>query len=122
MKFLKVVGSNCSSQCNHNLYCTGDFVIEYVGEMIDEDEYKRRLADMHERNEDNFYFLTIDKDRMLDAGPKGNVARYVNKTVDEARLFFEITLYTYKLFSKYMLISIYHLQFLKLYTNLHHKL
>ncbi|XP_054259007.1 histone-lysine N-methyltransferase NSD2 [Macrosteles quadrilineatus] len=56
----------------------GDFVIEYVGEMIDEDEYKRRLADMHERNEDNFYFLTIDKDRMLDAGPKGNVARFMN--------------------------------------------
>jgi len=56
----------------------GDFVIEYVGEMIDEEEYKRRLADMHERNEDNFYFLTIDKDRMLDAGPKGNVARFMN--------------------------------------------
>lgn len=57
------------------LNITGDFVIEYVGEMIDEEEYKRRLTHMHENNEENFYFLTIDKDRLLDAGPKGNVAR-----------------------------------------------
>ncbi|KAG8256639.1 Histone-lysine N-methyltransferase, H3 lysine-36 and H4 lysine-20 specific [Homalodisca vitripennis] len=56
----------------------GDFVIEYVGEMIDEEEYKKRLSHMHENNEENFYFLTIDKDRMLDAGPKGNVARFMN--------------------------------------------
>lgn len=43
--------------------------------MIDEEEYKKRLIQMHANNEENYYFLTIDKDRMLDAGPKGNVAR-----------------------------------------------
>lgn len=46
--------------------------------MIDEEEYKRRVNIMHKNQEDNYYFLTIDKDRMLDAGPKGNVARYVH--------------------------------------------
>lgn len=56
----------------------GDFVIEYVGEMIDEAEYKRRLSRMHKNKDENYYFLTIDKDRMLDAGPKGNVARFMN--------------------------------------------
>ncbi|XP_075224627.1 nuclear receptor binding SET domain protein isoform X2 [Lycorma delicatula] len=56
----------------------GDFVIEYVGEMIDEEEYQRRLKKMHQANDENYYFLTIDKDRMLDAGPKGNVARFMN--------------------------------------------
>ena len=56
----------------------GDFIIEYVGEMIDEEEYKRRVNIMHKNQEDNYYFLTIDKDRMLDAGPKGNVARFVH--------------------------------------------
>lgn len=45
--------------------------------MIDEEEYKRRVNIMHKNQEDNYYFLTIDKDRMLDAGPKGNVARLV---------------------------------------------
>lgn len=56
----------------------GEFVIEYVGEMIDEQEYQRRIKKMHEQKEDNYYFLTIDKDRMLDAGPKGNYARFMN--------------------------------------------
>lgn len=55
--------------------CLGQFVIEYVGEMINEEEYRRRVEQKHQRKEENFYFLTIDKDRMLDAGPKGNVAR-----------------------------------------------
>ncbi|KAJ8865898.1 hypothetical protein PR048_033421 [Dryococelus australis] len=56
----------------------GDFVIEYVGEMIDEAEYKRRLEKKHLEKDENYYFLTIDKDRMLDAGPKGNVSRFMN--------------------------------------------
>lgn len=56
----------------------GQFVIEYVGELIDEAEYKRRVRKMHERKEDNYYFLTIDTNRMIDAGPKGNLARFMN--------------------------------------------
>lgn len=43
--------------------------------MIDEEEYRKRVSRMHRTREDNYYFLTIDKDRMLDAGPKGNVSR-----------------------------------------------
>lgn len=46
-------------------------MIEYVGEVIDEQEYKRRITKMHEQKEENYYFLTLDKDRMIDAGPKG---------------------------------------------------
>jgi SET domain-containing protein len=60
---------------NLSILCAGDFVIEYVGEMIDEAEYQRRMTRKHEEKDENYYFLTIDKDRMLDAGPKGNVAR-----------------------------------------------
>lgn len=43
--------------------------------MIDEIEYKKRLSKLHATNDENYYFLTIDKDRLLDAGPKGNVSR-----------------------------------------------
>lgn len=50
-------------------------MIEYVGEMIDEAEYQHRMRRKHEGKDENYYFLTIDKDRILDAGPKGNVAR-----------------------------------------------
>lgn len=64
---------------NGAIFFSGDFIIEYVGEMIDEEEYKRRVSHMYKNQEDNYYFLTIDKDRMLDAGPKGNVSRLVQE-------------------------------------------
>ena len=32
---------------------------------------------MHEIKEENYYFLTIDANVMIDAGPKGNLARLV---------------------------------------------
>ncbi|XP_029047985.2 histone-lysine N-methyltransferase NSD2 isoform X2 [Osmia bicornis bicornis] len=57
---------------------TGQFVIEYVGEVIDEAEYKRRLHRKKELKNENFYFLTIDNNRMIDAEPKGNLSRFMN--------------------------------------------
>ncbi|XP_072936008.1 uncharacterized protein [Epargyreus clarus] len=56
----------------------GQFVIEYVGELIDEEEFQRRMRRKHEIRDENFYFLTLDKERMIDAGPKGNLARFMN--------------------------------------------
>lgn len=56
----------------------GQFVIEYVGELIDDEEFRRRIEEMHKVKEENYYFLTIDKDIMIDAGPKGNLARFMN--------------------------------------------
>ncbi|XP_063629927.1 uncharacterized protein LOC134801315 [Cydia splendana] len=56
----------------------GQFVIEYVGELIDMEEFRRRMCRKHEIRDENFYFLTLDKERMIDAGPKGNAARFMN--------------------------------------------
>ncbi|KAK4875319.1 hypothetical protein RN001_011741 [Aquatica leii] len=56
----------------------GQFVIEYVGEIIDDQEYQRRIRKMHEQKDENYYFLIIDKERIIDAGPKGNLARFMN--------------------------------------------
>lgn len=60
----------------------GTFVIEYVGEIIDEKECTRRLAEKTVKNDSNFYFLTIDKERIIDAGPSGNLARFMNHSCD----------------------------------------
>lgn len=57
-------------KCLESLH-KGQFVIEYVGEMIGEQEYQRRIKKMNEQKNDNYYFLIIDKDRIIDAGPKG---------------------------------------------------
>lgn len=60
----------------------GTFVNEYVGELIDDEECKRRLDWAHDNNVSNFYLMTIEKDRVIDAGPKGNLARYMNHSCD----------------------------------------
>ncbi|XP_041985155.1 protein PF14_0175-like [Aricia agestis] len=60
----------------------GQFVIEYVGELLDEAEFQRRMRRKHEVRDENFYFLTLDKERMIDAGPKGNLARFMNHSCE----------------------------------------
>ncbi|XP_068615910.1 histone-lysine N-methyltransferase, H3 lysine-36 specific-like, partial [Brachionichthys hirsutus] len=56
----------------------GAFVSEYVGEVIDEEECRARIKRAQENDICNFYMLTLDKDRIIDAGPKGNQARFMN--------------------------------------------
>ncbi|KAM8848548.1 histone-lysine N-methyltransferase, H3 lysine-36 specific-like isoform 2-T3 [Synchiropus picturatus] len=56
----------------------GAFVSEYVGEVIDEEECRARIRHAQENDICNFYMLTLDKDRIIDAGPKGNEARFMN--------------------------------------------
>ncbi|XP_060712649.1 histone-lysine N-methyltransferase NSD3 isoform X3 [Hemiscyllium ocellatum] len=93
-------GESCQNQCfSKRLYpetelvrteargwglCTkvdikkGQFVTEYVGELIDEEECRNRIKHAHESNVTNFYLLTLTKDRIIDAGPKGNYSRFMN--------------------------------------------
>ncbi|XP_029350268.1 histone-lysine N-methyltransferase NSD2 [Echeneis naucrates] len=56
----------------------GEFVNEYIGELIDEEECRARIKYAQENNITDFYMLTIDKDRIIDAGPKGNYSRFMN--------------------------------------------
>uniref|UniRef100_A0A8C9WH78 Histone-lysine N-methyltransferase NSD3 n=1 Tax=Scleropages formosus TaxID=113540 RepID=A0A8C9WH78_SCLFO len=56
----------------------GDFVMEYVGELIDLEECRLRIKHANENRVTNFYMLTLTKDRVIDAGPKGNFSRFMN--------------------------------------------
>ncbi len=62
----------------------GDFIIEYVGELITMAEFGRRLAVSMagDSGAENFYYMTMDGQRMIDAGPKGNIARFMNHSCD----------------------------------------
>ncbi|XP_043997467.1 uncharacterized protein nsd1b [Gambusia affinis] len=64
-------------RCVHDIK-KGQFVTEYVGEVIGEDECRSRIRHAQENDICNFYMLTLDKDRIIDAGPKGNEARFMN--------------------------------------------
>lgn len=56
----------------------GEFVIEYVGEVIDDEMCGDRLWNMKHRGETNFYLCEINRDMVIDATYKGNKSRYIN--------------------------------------------
>ena len=60
----------------------GDFVNEYCGDLIDIDECQRRLTHQNTIGDFNFYFCVLDKERIIDAGPRGNFSRFMNHSCD----------------------------------------
>ncbi|XP_039453659.1 probable histone-lysine N-methyltransferase Mes-4 [Culex pipiens pallens] len=60
----------------------GQFVIEYVGEVINGEELARRIKQKQEQKDENYYFLTVDSELTIDAGPKGNLARFINHSCE----------------------------------------
>ncbi|GAB2233336.1 hypothetical protein Drorol1_Dr00002557, partial [Drosera rotundifolia] len=56
----------------------GEFIIEYVGEVIDDKTCEERLWKMKHRGETNFYLCEINRDMVIDATYKGNKSRYIN--------------------------------------------
>lgn len=60
----------------------GDFVVEYIGEVLSMEMVRERLKASEERNVSNFYFLTLGKDLIIDASAKSNYARFVNHSCD----------------------------------------
>lgn len=56
----------------------GDFVIEYVGEVLDDAMCEERLKRAHAQNNNNFYMLKLDARLVVDACRKSNHARFIN--------------------------------------------
>ncbi|XP_015891518.3 histone-lysine N-methyltransferase ASHR3 [Ziziphus jujuba] len=56
----------------------GDFIIEYIGEVIDDALCEQRLWDMKYKGVHNFYMCEIRKDFTIDATYKGNGSRFLN--------------------------------------------
>ncbi|MED6107317.1 hypothetical protein PIB30_012969 [Stylosanthes scabra] len=60
----------------------GEFIIEYIGEVIDDALCEKRLWDMKYGGAQNFYMCEIRKDFTIDATFKGNLARFLNHGCD----------------------------------------
>jgi len=57
----------------------GQFIIEYVGEVIENDEVADRMSTIMEQDGDHhFYFLRLNPNATIDASRKGNDARFAN--------------------------------------------
>ncbi|WVZ92729.1 hypothetical protein U9M48_038773, partial [Paspalum notatum var. saurae] len=55
-----------------------EFVIEFVGEVIDDAMREDRLQDMRLRRDQNFYMCQVSKDFVIDATFRGNACRFFN--------------------------------------------
>lgn len=56
----------------------GEFVFEYIGEVIDERTFRRRMLQYDEEGIKHFYFMSLTKGEFVDATKKGNLGRFCN--------------------------------------------
>ena len=56
----------------------GDFITEYVGEVIEEEEMRKRLCET--KDEENYYIMQSSPGKYIDGRRMGNLTRYVNSS------------------------------------------
>ncbi|ESQ27388.1 hypothetical protein EUTSA_v10017998mg [Eutrema salsugineum] len=60
----------------------GQFLIEYVGEVLDMQSYETRQKDYASMGQKHFYFMTLNGNEVIDAGAKGNLGRFINHSCE----------------------------------------
>ncbi|CAM8999654.1 unnamed protein product [Rhodiola kirilowii] len=62
--------------------CRGQFLIEYVGEVLDMCAYEARQKDYALNGHKHFYFMTLTGSEVIDACSKGNLGRFINHSCE----------------------------------------
>ncbi|XP_059301922.1 histone-lysine N-methyltransferase ASHH2-like, partial [Lycium ferocissimum] len=60
----------------------GQFLIEYVGEVLDMHAYEARQKEYASKCHKHFYFMTLNGSEVIDACAKGNLGRFINHSCD----------------------------------------
>ncbi|KAK8784056.1 hypothetical protein V5799_009582 [Amblyomma americanum] len=61
---------------------SGTFVMEYVGEVLTPEEFRKRVKQYARDNNQHYYFMALRSDEIIDATQKGNVSRFINHSCD----------------------------------------
>ena len=56
--------------------------MEYVGEVVDPDEFRTRVKRYSKEKQEHHYFMALKSDEIIDATMKGNVTRFVNHSCE----------------------------------------
>lgn len=56
--------------------------MEYVGEVLDPEEFERRAEDYSKDKNIHYYFMSLRADAVIDATQKGNISRFINHSCD----------------------------------------
>jgi len=57
---------------------SGDFIFEYIGDVIDEPRFRKRMIRYDEEGIKHFYFMSLNKGEFIDATKRGNLGRFCN--------------------------------------------
>ena len=60
----------------------GEFIVEYVGEVLDEEEYARRKQFYEASAQRHYYFMNIGNGEVIDATRKGGMGRFINHSCE----------------------------------------
>lgn len=55
-----------------------EFVFEYIGEVVNEAQFRRRTVQYNDEGIQHFYFMSLTKNEFVDATKKGNLGRFCN--------------------------------------------
>ena len=56
--------------------------MEYIGEVFDYKEFRRRRNEYAKDSSSHFYFMALRADSLIDATRKGNISRFVNHSCE----------------------------------------
>ncbi|XP_023021580.2 LOW QUALITY PROTEIN: SET domain containing 2 [Leptinotarsa decemlineata] len=60
----------------------GEFILEYVGEVLDSHEFDKRAEVYSQDKNIHYYFMALRADAIIDATMKGNISRFINHSCD----------------------------------------
>ncbi|KAG8389773.1 hypothetical protein BUALT_Bualt01G0013400 [Buddleja alternifolia] len=85
-KYAKLKSFKCGKkgfglQSLENIF-EGQFLIEYVGEVLDMHAYEARQREYALKGHKHFYFMTLNGSEVIDACAKGNLGRFINHSCD----------------------------------------
>lgn len=64
------------------LIAPGDFIMEYVGEVLDSTQFEKRATDYSAKENKHYYFMALRSDAVIDATTRGNISRFINHSCD----------------------------------------
>lgn len=59
-----------------------EFIMEYVGEVLDSDQFEKRASDYSNDKNKHYYFMALRSDAVIDATTRGNISRFINHSCD----------------------------------------
>ena len=65
----------------HQTLKAGQFILEYVGEVVSEQTFRKRMTDDYSQ-EHHHYCLNLDGGTVIDGYRMGNIGRFVNHSCD----------------------------------------